>query len=459
MITVSRLIGITVGRTAKVTLNLGLAAAIAIAGCSREPNSAVDAGAGEEQAAIVDVAVAQPSTARDARTYTGSTVPRQQVSLKSQTEGRLVSLAVDVGDPVAAGQTLAQIDAALLEADAGQANAELAARQFEVAQARTELADTRTLVAQAEAEYQQAQADAARLQTLASRGAISAQEAQRSQTTLQTALQALRSAQEQVRTRQQAIATVEQRVEAQRALLAQSQRRVNDTALTAPLSGVVLQRLVEPGDFLQPGQAVLAIGDFSEVEVQIQVSDRDRSSFRLGQSVQVQLDAFPGRRLTGRVSRISPVADPASRLIPIEITLPNPEGDIGSGLLARVTVTAGAAQTVVVPESALEIEQAASEPASAAQTGGQTPAGQAAAAGSGPNSGATAEPPERTTLFVVAMVGEQPQVEPRTVRLGNRANGQVEILEGLQPGEAYVLRSSQPLQPGQTVERSLLSES
>lgn len=439
-------LGRPLGRPPRTTLYLGLAAAIAIAGCSRPSDSAADAESGEAPAAIVDVAVAQSGSARDVRTYTGSTAPRQQVSLKAQTEGRLVSLSVDVGDPVAAGQSLAQIDPALLEANAGQANAELAARQFEVAQARTELADTRTLVAQAEAEYQQAQADAVRLQTLASQGAISAQEAQRSQTTLQMALQALRSAQEQVRTRQQAIATVEQRVEAQRALLAQSQRRVDDTALAAPLAGVVLQRLVEPGDFLQPGQTVLAIGDFSEVEVQIQVSDRDRGRFRLGQSVQVQLDAFPGRSLTGQVSRISPVADPASRLIPIEITLPNPEGDIGSGLLARVTLTAGAAQTVVVPESALEIEQATSQPDSAAPA-------------SGPAAEAPAERPERTTLFVVAMAGEQPQVESRPVRLGNRANGQVEILEGLRPGEAYVIRSSQPLAPGQTVERSLLSES
>ncbi|MBD0335740.1 MAG: efflux RND transporter periplasmic adaptor subunit, partial [Cyanobacteria bacterium Co-bin13] len=378
----------------------------------------------ESGAIVVDVAVAQPGTDTTARTYTGSTAPQRLVSLRSQTEGRLVNLSVDVGDAVSSGQTLGQVDAAILQAAVGQSNAELAAQEFEVAQAEAQLADARTLVAQAQAEFQQAEADAERLQTLAERGAISAQEAQRSQTTLETARQALLSAQEQARTRQQAIASAAQRVEAQRALVREGRQRLSNSTLTSPLSGIVLRRLAEPGDFLQAGQEVLELGNFSEVQVQIQVSDRDRSAFSLGQTVEIQLDAFPDQRFTGQVSRISPVADPASRLIPIDITLPNRNGDIGSGLLARVTVSAGPGAPIRVPESALETGES-----------------------------------EEDTVFVVAAAGDAPTVEPRPVRLGQRVNGEVEILDGLQPGEAYVIRSSQPLQPGQAVERSLLSES
>ncbi|HEY9878917.1 MAG TPA: efflux RND transporter periplasmic adaptor subunit [Leptolyngbyaceae cyanobacterium] len=412
---------------------LGLAASLLlITSCSQGGRPQAQAGGGgggggrPEQGdgkAVVDVAVAQPGQDANARTYTGSTAPVRQVSLRSQSEGQLVSLAVDVGDPVQPGQTLAQVDPALLQAAVGQANAELAARQFEVSQAEAQVADARTLVEQARAEYQQAASDASRLQALATQGAVSAQEAQRSQTTQRTTLQALRSAEEQVRTRQQAVATAKQRVEAQQALLEQGRSRLSNSTLTAPLAGVVLQRLVEPGDFLQAGQPVLELGNFSEVEVQIQVSDRDRALFSLGQPVQVKLDAFPKEALTGRITRISPVADSASRLIPIEITVPNPEGKIGSGLLARVTVSANPNTPILVPESALETGEASDN-----------------------------------TVFVVATAGETPTVEPRTVRLGQRSNGQVEILDGLKPGESYVIRSNQPLQPGQAVERSLLSE-
>ncbi|HEY9762557.1 MAG TPA: efflux RND transporter periplasmic adaptor subunit [Trichocoleus sp.] len=410
----------------KVVLGL-MTSLLLVAGCSQGDRQQGRSGGGrpeQDGKVVVDVAVAQPGEDANARTYTGSTAPVRQVSLRSQTEGQLVSLAVDVGDPVSAGQTLAQVDAALLQASVGQANAELAARQFEVTQAEAQVADARTLVEQARAQYQQAEADAGRLQTLAAQGAISAQEAQRSQTTQRTALQALRSAEEQVRTRQQAVATAAQRVEAQRALVEQGQSRLSNSTLTAPLTGVVLQRLAEPGDFLQAGQPVLELGNFSEVEVQIQISDRDRALFSLGQPVQVKLDAFPQEVLTGRITRISPVADSASRLIPIEITMPNPEGKIGSGLLARVTVSSSPNAPILVPESALETGEAS-----------------------------------ENTVFVVATASEQPTVEPRTVRLGQRSNGQVEILDGLEPGESYVIRSNQPLQPGQTVERSLLSES
>lgn len=406
---------------------------------------------------MVDVAVAQPGADGAARTYTGSTAPQRQVSLRSQTEGQLINLTVDVGDRVAPGQLLAQLDPQVLRASVGEANAELAARQFEVAQAEAQLADARTLVEQARAEYQLAADDAERLQALAERGAISAQEAQRSQTTRQTSLQALRSAEEQVRTRQQAVASAAQRVEAQRALLAQDQARLSNSTLTAPLSGVVLQRLAEPGDFLQAGQPVLELGSFAEVQVRIQVSDRDRSTFTLGQSVQVQLDAFPGETFTGQVTRISPVADPASRLIPIDITLPNPDGSIGSGLLARVRVGASANVPVVVPESALEI---GSGEETAEANGGASAGGPNTEANAGTNAGANAAANSgASTVFVVANAGAEPTVELRSVRLGQRSNGQVEIVDGLQPGESYVIRSSGPLQPGQPVQPSLLSES
>jgi HlyD family secretion protein len=407
---------------------LGLVAGLLLLpGCSNQASQQGQGGRGgprQEGPVVVDVAIAQSGTNADARTYTGSTAPQRLVRLRSQTEGRLVSLNADVGDTVSAGQTLGQVDAALLQTAVGQSNAELAAQEFEVAQAQAQLADARTLVARAQAELLQAEADAERLQTLAERGAISDQEAQRSQTTVATARQALISAEEQVRTRQQAVSSAVQRVEAQRAILQESRQRLSNSTLTSPLSGIVLRRLAEPGDFLQSGQEVLELGNFSEVQVQIQVSDRDRAAFSLGQRVEVQLDAFPDRRFEGQVSRISPVADPASRLIPIDITLANPDGNIGSGLLARVTLTAGANAPIRVPESALEIGEA-----------------------------------EADTIFVVAAAGEADTVEPRTVRLGQRANGQVEILDGLQPGEAFVIRSSQPLQPGQAVERSLLSES
>ncbi len=390
--------------------------------CGQPIEPAAQAQAEQEgRPVVVDVAVA--ADAATARTYTGTTRPARQVSLRSQAEGRLLGLSADVGDRVQQGQVVGNLDNVLLQTAVGEAQAELAARQFEVTQAEAQLADIRTSIEESRVRFQQASNDAQRLQTLASQGAVSAQEAEQAQTTLVTAQQALQSAQEQVRTRQQAVAAAQQRVEAQRSILRETQQRLSFANLTASLSGVVLERAAEPGDLVLPGEAVLTLGDLSQVLVVIEVADSNLSEFNLGQSVDLAIDAFPGESFTGQVTRISPVADSTSRLLPVEITVANPGGRIGSGLLARVTGTSGQSNAVSVPESALEVAEDSD-----------------------------------SQIFVVTEADGLSVVEARSVQVGDRADGQVTLLSGLTPGEQYVVRSSQPLESGQTVELSLTSE-
>ncbi|MGB3310463.1 MAG: efflux RND transporter periplasmic adaptor subunit [Nodosilinea sp.] len=400
--------------------------AIATVGCSEsaEPTAQAQTEQDEQEQgpAVVDVAVAAAAE-EFGRVYTGTTRPVRQVSLRSQAEGRLLGLTADVGDRVQRGQVVGNLDSVLLQTAVGEAQAELAARQFEVTQAEAELADIRTSIEESRVRFQQASNDAQRLKTLASQGAVSTQEAEQAQTTLVTAEQALQSSQEQVRTRQQAVSAAQQRVEAQRSILRETQQRLSFANLTASLSGVVLERVAEPGDLVLPGEAVLTLGDLSQMLVVIEVVDRNLGAFSLGQSIELAIDAFPGETFAGRITRISPVADSASRLLPIEVTIANPGGRISSGLLARVTSAGNQANVVVVPESALETAENSSD-----------------------------------QIFVVAKTDGAPAVEARTVQVGDRADGQVTILSGLAPGEEYVVRSSQPLESGQTVELSLTSE-
>ncbi|MBD2111334.1 MULTISPECIES: efflux RND transporter periplasmic adaptor subunit [Cyanophyceae] len=409
------------GRSSGLLIMAGIA--IATVACGKPVEPAAQAQPEQQEGpAVVDTAVAAAGE-DSSRIYTGTTSPAREVSLRSQAEGRLLSLTRDVGDTVQQGQVIATIDNVLLQTAVGEAQAELAARQFEVAQAEAELADIRTSIEDARVRLQQASNDAQRLVTLASQGAISTQAAEQAQTTLRTSEQALASSQEQVRTRQQAVAAAQQRVEAQRSILRETQQRLSFANLTASLSGVVLERVAEPGDLILPGEAVLTLGDLSEVLVVIEVADSSLSEFSVGQSVEIAIDAFPNETFTGQVTRISPVADSTSRLLPIEITVANPGSRIGSGLLARVTSTGNQSDVVVVPESALE----------------------------------TAENSDNQ-IFVVTEAKGDPVVESRSVQVGDRADGQATILSGLAPGEQYVVRSSQPLEAGQAVELSLTSE-
>lgn len=399
---------------------------IPASGCVLLPESDAQTGPpGREQEdgpVAVEAAIAQSGTVEEVLEYTGTTQPVQEATVRSQVNGQLRSLTVDVGDPVGAGEVVGQVDDTLLQVAVNEAQAELTSRQSEVAQAEAEVSDVQTSYEEAQAELQQAQVDANRLRQLANAGAISFQEAEQAELALSIAEQALRSAEQQIRTREQAVNAVKGRVEAQRAVVAQAQEQLSYTAVQAPFSGVVLEKNVEAGDYVQTGTDIVRIGSLGTLEVTVQLSELDLSRVSPGQSVQVRFDALPGQEFTGQVSRIAPVADTASRQLPVQITLPNPSDRIGSGLLARVRFIPPGASQIVVPQEAVQ------------------------------------DIDGNPQIFIVTENESGATVSPRTVRLGDRANGQVEILSGLEPDETYVVASDRPLADGQAVRLSILSE-
>lgn len=371
----------------------------------------------------VDAAIARTGTLQAPPQYTGTTAPVREVSVRSQVAAQVLSINVDVGDAVRQGQTLARLDDTLLASGVNQAQAELASLNAAVARARNQVSNAQALVEQSRLELQQAQADLARQQQLFQEGAVTAQQAEQARTEAQTAAQILRAAQEQVRTEQQAVAAAQSQVEAQQAVVAQAQRQRSYATLTAPISGRVMQRLTEVGNLVQPNGEIIRIGDFSRIDVNVQVSELELAQIQPGQSVVVRLDAFPNQTFTGQVNRISPAANQTARLVPVQVTIPNSNGRIGSGLLARVEFTSNQASRVVVPQSAI------------------------------------AQPQDRSgTIFVIAGDAQNATVTARTVKLGESADGQVEVLSGLQPGEQFVARSGRPLKDGEPVRFSILSE-
>ncbi len=422
-----------------------------------------------DEAIAVDVAVAKTDSLEANLEYTGTTAPVREVSIKAQIEGRLQKLLVDVGDTVGAEQVLAYIEDDLLLGAVDQAKAEKMAQQSEVLTAQSQVGDAQIRVEQARLQLQQAEADITRLETslnarieqarlevnqtqsdadrfqlLAEEGAAGAQQAEQAQTrarqakeilrneqasasqqlsqaktAAKTASQILNSAIAQVQIEQQRVGAATAQMNAQRSAIDQAQTRQQYATIRSPFQGKVLRRLSEPGNLVQPGTEILQVGDFGRLEINVQVSELQLGQIQPQQRVTVKLDAFPDQTLTGVVSRISPSADVNSRLVPVEVVVNNPGGKIGAGLLARVNFGAGKGETVLVPNSALG---------------------------------------EDDSIFVVKKVGEKEVLERRSVTPGKAANGQVEILTGLNPQERYVVRSSKPLQPDSEIRLSVLSE-
>ena len=407
------------------------------AGCSSLPPGEAQSESSspqqQQQSVAVDAAVASLGSLEKETEYVGTTFPVQEVALRSRIEGQILDMTVDVGDRVEQDQVLAQIDDSISEATAIEAEAELAARQSEVASLEADVNDARAQVEQAQLELKQAQSDAARTNQLFEQGAISEQEAELNRTAVGTAEQTLQSAQQQVQNRASAVVATQRRVAAQEAIVAQERQRQSFTVLTSPVTGSVLERVLEPGDLAQPGNEVLRLGDFSQIQVRVQISELELAEIRTGQRAQVQLDAFPERTFTGEVTQISLAADATARLIPVEVTISNGDRRIGRGLLARVNFGQQSDKSVVVPETAVQV----------ASEGLKNQDSES----------------DSATIFVIEQEGENTTVTAREVKLGDRSNSRVEIVSGLEPGEEFVVRSSGNLQDGDSVRLSFISES
>lgn len=411
--------------------------AIALSGCNLLPSQEAQAQSGsaqsrpQSQSVNVDVAIASLGALDSALEYTGTTQPIQEVAVRSQTEGQLLSLNVDVGDRVINGQAIARIDDTLPTAEVSEANSQLAALELEVAKAQAQVSEAQARVDLQRTELQQAETDAARMQKLYQEGAVPQQQAEQARTKARTARALLRSIEAQVNTQKKAVSAAQQRVAAQRSTTNQAQTRQSYSDINAPTTGIVMKRSTESGNLLRLGDEILRIGDFSRVKVVFQLSELDLNRVRVGQTVQVRLDAFPKENFTGEVIRISPAADPTARLVPVEVSIPNSNGRLGSGLLARVLIDSIQSAKVVVPMSALGEEG---------------------------RPGAAPKPSANPTVFVVSGTGDAATVKARPVQVGTRQDGRIEILSGLAPGERFVLRSSRPLKDGDTVRLSILSE-
>ncbi|WP_121971382.1 efflux RND transporter periplasmic adaptor subunit [Leptolyngbya sp. BC1307] len=401
-----------------------------VSGCNLFPPSSAQPSLGQrgrpEQAdgpVAVKTAKAETGSIAGLLTYTGTTRPDQQVMLRSQVSGEVTDLTVDVGDAIARDDLLAQLDGNLQTTSLNQAQAELSARRAETAQAQISISDAQSALVQAEATFDQAQVDASRLRRLADQGGISQQEAEAAELAVTNAQQAVRSAQAQIAAQRQAVAAAADRTDAQQAVLAQTQRQLSYAGLRSPLTGFVLSRQVDVGDFVDSGATLLELGDLSSLKVNVEVSELDIGRLSVGQSAQVTFDAFPDEGVTaGRIEQIAPVADATSRLVPVQVSIPNPNGRVGSGLLARVQFSPEQAARVVVPESALALGE------------------------------------EGSTVFVIEGEGEQAKAVARPVRTGTSGQDRVEILSGLSAGEAFVVQSDRPLTSGQAIRLSILSE-
>jgi HlyD family secretion protein len=225
-------------------------------------------------------------------TATGNVRPRRQVNISSDVMGRVVELKIEEGDEVERGSLLLRIDPSAIQAQVSRARAARAQAQAQVSQARANLL--------------QAERDLERLQSLRARDPdlVSGQALEEAQTRLEIQRATVQSAEFGAA---QAAAQLEEVEEQQ-----------TRTTIIAPISGRVTRLNIEEGETAvvgtmnNPGSLLLTISDLSIIEAVLSVDETDVPRISLGDSAVVELDAFPGRRFAGEVSRIGNSAIQAS---------------------------------------------------------------------------------------------------------------------------------------------------
>jgi RND family efflux transporter MFP subunit len=243
--------------------------------------------------------------------FSGPLVAPSTAIVRAKAAGTLLSLSVNEGSRVKAGQVLGNIDLAEL-------NSRLAERNAMLESARAQLA--------------QAERTHASNQRLADQKFISPNALDSSRAALETAQAQARAAQAQLDTLRVGL---------------------RDAALVAPISGLVHKRHVVPGEKLSVEQQVLTIVDLSRLELAGSVGTHEVSLLAPGMPVQVRIEGHD-REVTGRLARIAPAAEAGTRSIGVTIELANPNETFRAGqyALARV-VLADPAQRMTLPVTAI----------------------------------------------------------------------------------------------------------
>ncbi|MGQ3039402.1 MAG: HlyD family secretion protein [Brevundimonas sp.] len=259
-------------------------------------------------------------------------VQADTTEVSPQIDGYVVEVLVRDNQRVEAGQVLIRLDDSDAKAALAQAEANLAALQAGVqnVDARAEqeqavIASRAAAVTQAEAQADLARQQVARYGRLAEQGWVSQQRIETEQAGVRTAQASVAEARAALvaeqraagvlgSTRSQSVASVQQA----RAVVDQARIALERTVIRAPVAGVVGARGVRVGQYVRPGGQILSIVPLGDTYVVANFKETQMDRLRLGQTVEISADAFPGQPLTGHIDSFAPATGSEFALIPIE---------------------------------------------------------------------------------------------------------------------------------------------
>ncbi|MBX3147244.1 MAG: efflux RND transporter periplasmic adaptor subunit [Gemmatimonadales bacterium] len=358
---------------------LAVLTGFSLLGCGNGSNAA-DAPV-ETPAALVgaeNLAIAEQRQILDGPVVSGTLTAERTATIRAEMSTTVAQVNVEAGQPVARGQSLGRLN------DDGVRDAALSARSG----VRTA---TEALVL--------ANRNVDRADKLAKAGAVAESELEQA--------------------RQLALNAEAQLADA-KARQAAADKQLANTELRAPIGGVVSERHVNVGDNVSPGTALITVVDPNSLRLEAQVPVTAVSALKPGTPVPFAVDGYPDRRFEGKVTRINPAVDPATRQVRITVGLPNASGRLVAGLFAQGQVGTVQRDGIVVPTSAVDRR-------------GIRP----------------------TVTRIAGGVAQRIEV---TLGIEDQAREQIEVIEGIAAGDTVITGAARGIQPGTRVRASVSAE-
>ncbi|MCC7052434.1 MAG: efflux RND transporter periplasmic adaptor subunit [Gemmatimonadaceae bacterium] len=283
-----------------------------LAACGKKPEA--DAAAPEQPTLITadNISVVDTAQIASGPSISGELTAERSASVRAEVSGSVIQVYVEPGQRVAAGAPLARIDATTASA------AELSAR---------------TGVTASEAQAAQAKKELDRAERLNAAGAIADRDLENARLSYSTTMAQLANV---------------------KSAYAQASKQLRSATVRAPFAGVVAGSVVSAGDVVSPGTALFTVVDPKSMRLEAAVPANQIASIRVGMPVAFSVSGYADRKFLGKVTRVSPVADPTTRQVQILASIPNGAGTLVGGLVAEGRVNTETRTAMILPATAID---------------------------------------------------------------------------------------------------------
>ncbi|HEX3160733.1 MAG TPA: efflux RND transporter periplasmic adaptor subunit [Gemmatimonadaceae bacterium] len=290
------------------------AVALAVAACGGgEAAERADSALAEVTIGPENVVVTRLDTLENGPTVSGTLAAEREATIRAEVSGAVLQTYVEVGQRVERGTLLARIDADGITDAAASAQA---------------------AVANAESQAQIARREEERATRLLAAGAVAERD-----------LEAARNAR----------VGAEAQLAAAQAQLAAARKNLGNTTVRALFPGVVSRRAVNGGDIVSPGTELFTVVDPAHMRFEASVPAIAIADVRMGAPVSFTVAGYPGRTFTGRVTRISPMADPVTRQVQLLVSVADDGRGLVGGLFAQGRIGAERKTGIVAPSVAVDL--------------------------------------------------------------------------------------------------------